>query len=133
MLGGHLPSSEEMNRLVEHYPTYEWEHRFGLLKGFFEGKSVAELVGDKLKAKGTTRPIARQARGGHTRWVLAKARKTVIRLIYLRYRIDEGMTRIRANQKIVAKFSVSQSMEDAGASNIRKTTHSPILDKTKPN
>jgi hypothetical protein len=105
-------------------PTYQYVHRIQLLQGLFDGKSHEELVPGKMTAKGLDTSITKQATGGHG--VVAKVRKTVIRLLYLRFRIDDGMTRIQANQQLVKKFGRSDNLY-ADQSIIRKYTRSPVL------
>ena len=80
-----------------------------------------------MTAKGLDTSISKQAKGGHGRWVVAKVRKTVIRLLYLRYPINDDMTRIQANQQLVKKFGRSDNLH-ADQSIIRKYTRSPVLD-----
>ena len=126
---GILPDANELERLVEHYPTYGWEHRKLLLHGYFEGKSLRELVADKLKAKGidiSKRPPT--SLGGHSRWVKTKVRWTIIRILYLRYRLDKKLTKIQANQEILRKYPSKKTTQDGGQSSIRKITHCSRLD-----
>ena len=125
-LGG-KPNDTEFARLIKYYPTYQYPHRWQLLQGLFDGKSHEELVLGKMTAKGLDTSITKQAKGGHGRWVVAKVRKTTIRLWYLRYRLDQGMTRRQANQQLVKRFPFSTA-KDGGQSIIRKDTHSPVLD-----
>lgn len=125
-LGG-KPSEDELARLVEYYPTYKYVHRFQLLHGLFDGKSHEQLVLGKMTAKGLDTSISKQAKGGHGKWVVAKVRRAVIRLLYLRYRLNDGLTRRQANQQLVKKFSLSNA-KDGGRSSIRKDTHSVVLD-----
>lgn len=127
VLGG-TPDEAELSRLVLNYPTYEWEHRFALLRGYFEGRTREELVSAKLKALGKDVNFCSPlSKGGHSRWVGQKIHKTFVRLLYLRYRLDEGLTQVRANQKLLKRFG-SDGASDAGQSAIRKITHSPVLD-----
>lgn len=128
---GDFPDVIELQRLVENYPTYEKAHRMGLLKGFFEGKSVTHLVQDKRQALNKTPRGSARSAGGDARWVSKKARKTVVRILYLRYRIDEHMTRIQANRALLKNLPYETNSKDAGQSNIRKMTLSPVLDKAE--
>ncbi len=121
------PSETEIERLVEYYPTYQYVHRIQLLQGLFDGESHDELVLGKMTAKGLDTSISKQAKGGHGKWVVAKVRKTVIRLLYLRYRIDDGMTRRQANKQLIKKFAFSEDLH-SHQSIIRKYTRSPVLD-----
>jgi hypothetical protein len=124
---GDKPDEIEIERLKKYYPTYQIVHRTQLLQGMFDGSSNEELVLGKMMAKGLDTSITKQAKGGHGKWVTAKVRKTVIRLLYLRHRLDEGMTRRQANQQLVKRFKFS-SAKDGGQSIIRKDTHSVVLD-----
>jgi hypothetical protein len=125
-LGG-KPSETEIERLIKYYPTYQYAHRAQLLQGLFDGKSHEELVLGKMTAKGLDTSITKQAKGGHGRWVVAKVRKAVIRLLYLRCRLNDGKSRRKANQEVGKKFKFSNA-NDGGQSIIRKYTHSPVLD-----
>ena len=100
-----------------------------LLEGLFDGKCHEELVLGKMTAKGLDpSAVGKRAKGGHGRWVVAKIRKAVVRITYLRYRLDQGMTRRQANRKLLSEFSDSKAKNDGGQSSIRKDTHSPVLD-----
>jgi len=123
-----LPNDDELKRLVKYYPKYELEHRTLLLKGYFEGKSLKELVDDKLKAKKIDKEeCSRQSLGGHARWVKFKVKRTIIRILYVQYRVDEDMTQRKAHQLLLKVFS--SNAKDVGQSAIRKATYSKILDK----
>ena len=125
-LGG-KPSDAEIARLIDYFPTYKYVHRQQLLQGLFSGKSHEELVLGKMTAKGLDVSASKQSKGGHGRWVVAKVRKAVLRIIYLRHRLDRNLTRRNANQVLLKQFSDSIA-EDGGQSSIRKITHSPVLD-----
>ena len=120
------PDYTELVRLVYYYPTYEMAHRKGLLQGFFDGKTQAEMVQDKINTKVGKKQLPKQSKGGHGLWVVSKARKAVIRLLYLRYRLDQGMTKRQANQQLWKQFASSKTT-DGDQSNIRNTTRSKIL------
>lgn len=122
LLGG-APDQNEIKRLTQYYPTFEWNHRSGLLWGFFEGKKYSELVDEKLSIKGISLPINKQSRGAHTSWAVNKTKKYVIRMLYLRYRLDLGMNQIKANATIFKKVPLDSKAKDAGQSSIRKATH----------
>ncbi len=126
-LGG-KPDDTELDRLKKYFPTYQIVHRTALLQGMFDGSSMEELIIGKLTAKGLDTSITKQAKGGHGRWVTAKIQRTVIRLIYLRFRLDQDMTRRKANQQLTSQFGFFGKSD--GRSSIRKATHSPILDGT---
>ena len=124
-----LPDIYELNRLVKYYPTYEWEHRMALLMGYFQGKNTSELVDAKLKAKKIIKAsCSNKSLGGHARWANTKVKRTIIRILYLRYRLDQNLTQIQANQELHKKYPSEKTTEDGGQSNIRTMTHSPILD-----
>jgi len=127
-LGG-KPDDSEIDRLKEYFPTYQIVHRTQLLQGMFDGSTVEEIILGKLTAKGLDTSITKQAKGGHGRWVKAKILRTVIRLLYLRFRLDLGMTRRKANQELLNRFFLLATPE-SGQSSIRKATHSPVLDGT---
>ena len=126
-LGG-KPSDDEIKRLIENYPSYQYLHRWELLHGMFDGKSHEELVLGKMTAKGLDTSISKQSKGAHGRWVVAKIRKAVIRLLYLRYRLDKKMTRRKANQEIIKQFKFWEEAKDFGQSSIRKDTRSLKID-----
>ena len=127
---GKLPDAEELLRLVENYPSYAREHRKALLHGYFGGRTQRQLVEDKLNAKGIdVQTCAPRSLGGHGRWVREKVKKTFVRILYLRYRLDgKGMTRIEANQQLLKAFG-SDDAKDVGQSAIRKMTEGAKVDK----
>lgn len=127
LLGG-TPDSDELSRLVEYYPTYERLHRKGLIKGFFSGKSPAEMASNKIDALGVPGVVSKQSKGGHAKWAMAKSHRLVIRLLYLRYRLDEGKSKRQANQLLLQK-TWSTSAKDCGQSNIRKATKCSKFDQ----
>lgn len=137
---GSLPTDHELQRLAYYYPTYyEWEHRSRLLHGYFSGKTLAELVEDKLDAKDIVKPISKQSRGGHTRWVLKKITKTIVRIQYLRYRIEEKLSHSQANAKFLSSYYTDEDLKLEGQeaqtsieskqSKIRKMTFSKVIKK----
>lgn len=125
LLGG-IPNKQELLRLREHYKTFEWNYRSSLLYGFFDGMTVDELTDEKLDLKNVELPISGKQRGGHSRWVVTKPKKYVLRILYLRYRIDQGLNQIEANQLVAKAFSTSDK-NDTTQSNIRKATHCKLL------
>ena len=126
-LGGRPPDTE-IARLIKYYPTYQYAHRMQLLLGLFNGKSHEELVLGKMTAKGLDpSAVGKQSKGGHGKWVTAKVRKAAIRVQYLRYRIDQELSRVKANQLLLKTFPDSTA-KDGGQSSIRKITYSPVLD-----
>lgn len=131
-LGG-KPSEAEKSRLIRYYPTYQYVHRKELLDGLFDGKSHEELVLGKMTAKGLdVSAMTKQAKGGHGKWVRAKVRDATMRLLYLRYRLDQDMTRRQANKKLLGYFDDPKAKDgeqlSGWQSSIRKITYSPVLD-----
>lgn len=128
---GYLPSQDELIRLVEYYQTYNWIHRVGLLNGFFSGKTIDELVDDKLAVMGKDRlKLTKQQIGGHKTWVIRKISKTIIRIMFLRYFINKGYSRKEANRFLKEDFPAKEGAKDP-TSNIRKAT-SFILEDIPP-
>lgn len=126
---GTLPDAEELRRLVKNYPSYEWEHRSALLDGYFAGRTLGQLVEDKLRALGLEpRACSGHSLGGHGRWVWEKVKKTFVRILYLRYRIDGAKTRREAHQHLLQLF-YSQKADDAGQSALRKMTEGAAVDE----
>jgi hypothetical protein len=125
---GTIPDTEELARLVDNYPTYKWVHRSALLNGYFQGRTLAQLLKDKLSAKGLNADeLSPQSLGGHGRWVREKVKKTIVRLLYLRYRIDDGFSRIESDQLLLKKFG-TDAASDGGQSAIRKMTAGGKID-----
>ncbi|MCG8399282.1 hypothetical protein LWS67_22610, partial [Bacillus atrophaeus] len=88
---GKQPDEAELQRLVENYPSYAWEHRNALLYGYFKGRILEELLEDKLRAlEIDPSSCSRRSIGGHTRWVHEKVKKAFVRIQYLRHRLDGG-------------------------------------------
>lgn len=127
LLGG-VPDQEELNRLIYFYPTYVWSYRGGLIKDFFGAKDLEEMIDLKIARKELPIPQKKQQRGGHGRWIKSKLNRLVIRLLFLRYRIDEGLSKIEANQRIY-QHVWSTDAKDLGQSNVRKATKSARLDQ----
>lgn len=98
-LGG-MPDNDDIRRLVKRYPSYKLGHRSALLHGLLDGKEHAEIVDETMKAKGVESAAPHQ-KGGHGRWVAKKVRKVALRLLYLRYRIDEKMSKKHARDKLI--------------------------------
>lgn len=126
---GKSPDEAELLRLVENYPSYKWEHRNALLRGYFQGHALEQLLEDKLRAKNID-PASCGGRsiGGHTRWVCEKVERTFMRILYLRHRLDDGLTRTKAHQRLIKQFG-SDKAKDAGQSAIRKATAGAKVDK----
>lgn len=123
------PDTDELKRLVKYYPTYKLNYRAVFLEGFFNGDSYPELVAKKLSAKGIESPLTDQEKGGHGKWARSKAVKVLMRLLYLRFRLDKGMTRRQANREILSLFPPSAPIYKASKqSTIRKNTSSKVLD-----
>ncbi len=124
------PDEVELSRLVMYYPTYEWEHRNALLSGYFRGRTSTQLVLDKLAALNIdVDSCSGRSLGGHARWVRYKVKKTIVRLLYLRLRLDQKFSQVDANRSLLNRWGsdISKS-DDAGQSALRKMTHSPLLD-----
>lgn len=85
-----IPDLAEIRRLADCYPSYAKAWRTGLLQGILDGKSHTEMVAAKMRAKGVA-TVTPQAKGGYATTIPAKLRKTAIRMLYLRYRLDQGM------------------------------------------
>lgn len=119
---GTIPDYEELRRLRKYYPTYEWEHRKALLYGYFQGRLIKQLVEDKLRVKGIEiQTCGPRSLGGHSRWVREKVKRAFVRILYLRYHLDDKVTQREANRQLLQQFDVGQSA-------IRKMTHTPVLD-----
>ena len=119
-LEGDPPSDRELKRLVENYPSYKLPHRSPIIDALANGGSVQEILTYKLAAKGILTLYSKQSKGGHVRWVTLKLQKAVIRLWYLRYRVDHLKTRRQANQILVQKFGSQKSEINDPQSKIRK-------------
>jgi len=124
------PDDDEILRMVEYYPTFSPDYRFGFLIGYFEGLTFNELLKRKLKSQDIDiNELSPQSKGGHSKWVGAKVEKILMRILYLRYRLDGDMTRIKANQELMSLFSAkNQKTKDAGQARIRNYTRSSVLD-----
>lgn len=135
-LGG-IPDQGELNRLIRYYPTYEWSHRGGLIRDFFQAKDIDEMIDCKLKRKGVVGSSTKQQRGGHATWIRSKLRRLVIRLLYLRYRLDQGMSKREANLKILKEVWPIKPQQyyddknlvvlDIGQNSVRHATYSKVL------
>lgn len=132
---GKLPDEKEFQRLIEYYDTYAWEHRLGLLRGYFQEKTVQELVEAKLIAKSIPQPLSRYEKGAHTKWVIDKVKRTIVRLKFLRYTLDDGLNQQHARSKLNKEYGSNKKTkhgDDAGASNIEKMTRSEVFRQKHP-
>jgi len=131
---GNEPTCHEIERLVTYYPTYKLKHRQILLEAIITGRSHEWVTAAKITVKKTFMfADSKQAKGGHARWASAKLRRTTLRLLYLHYRLDLGLSRRQANARIVQAQPASDARNlELLQSNIRKATHSPVLDRSGP-
>ena len=128
-LGG-KPSEDEIARLRKYYPRYEFPRRLPLLEGLLWGGTDKETTRARLKAEGIDADaLSRRAFTTKLRWTRSKMRRAVLRVLYLRFRCDEKMVQIAANQQLAQKFYTANWRDfESFQSFIRKHTHSPILD-----
>ena len=99
ILGG-VPNSDEINRLKDAYCTYDFPRRGLFLQKYFNTDSLKSLTEDRVTLEHGQQATSIQSKGGYGNWVRSKSRRLVVRLLYLRYTLDEGCTRRQANQKI---------------------------------
>ncbi len=119
-----IPEEDELSRLVKYYPTYDVDHRLGLLQDIFDGKTHTEMLRNKLKSKGIVFPSGK-SKGGHSTWVTTKVRKTVIRLLYLRNTEDRGLSRKEALKELYEKKRRGGPSFELTNDMIRKSTILP--------
>ena len=129
------PGYSEVERLKYYYPKYETElHRKNWLSGYLHGKSHRELSMRKIKDQGLDpSKLTLQQMNGHRGWVTKKSKRLIIRLLFLRYAIDQGMSRANANSHPLGIFPTKA--EDFGKSTIRKHTRGtvPLPSETRQN
>lgn len=127
-LGG-IPGKEKLDRLIENYPSYTREHRYALLEGIRDGADPLVMVESKLQAKGI-KDVTKQGKGGHARWVTSKLFRFTVRVLYLDYRIDNGLTKRQANAAILKRLSVLSEADNYESAKriIRKHTAHAKLD-----
>jgi len=122
-LGGD-PGAEELDRLVDNYRSYKLNRR-KTLPQYFTGRTIKELVEDKLAALGlVSDTLGARSLGGHRRWAREKVNRAILRLLYLRYRIDEKLSRKHANQRVIQRYK-----SELGKSAIQKATRYAEVDK----
>ena len=130
MIGG-TPGYDEIQRLIKHYPTYKLAHRKCLLEDILENESPLVMAKHKMEAKGIT-SANKQSVGGHTKWVTAKLRRFVRRVLYLRLRLDSGLKRRAANQKILHDYDLrstnNEIKPDSLARTVRGDTQCKVID-----
>ncbi len=98
---GAKPSESELDRLVSYYPKYLLAHRQAILRGYAKNHNERQLVDAMLLVAGKDPIVAdAKSRGGYGRSVQAKLHRIELRLHYLHLRIDQGMTKRRANAEI---------------------------------
>ncbi len=121
---GFLPDQVELDRLVSNYVSYELLRRKNVLNGYFEGKTLKELIKIKLIAVNIEiSELSSQSLGGHGRWVKVRVQRLIIRIWYSRYYFDQDMSRIKANQEIFKKYG----SEKLGQPSIRSITRFQML------
>ena len=125
---GELPTIDELNQLAYYYDSYNDDHRKGILRGFFIEQSGEMILGVKFKAKGldpATMPP--QALGSHVKWPKQKAEKAMIRLLYLRFRLKDGLSHKQANQQINKLLPFPDGSKDIKQDAITDITSTPEL------
>jgi len=125
---GEAPNKDEVERLAKYYTSYQVKkHRKGFLQGVFEHKSIGQLALDKSNNVDFKGEVTNQHLGGHAKWVVAKLRTMVIRFLYLRYFLDEGLSRIKSNSAILQHkiLFVDPDNVQSVKSTIRKATLFP--------
>lgn len=122
-----LATKEGLLNFGKDIPTYEKLHRKNLLSIMFAGTDHATIRDATTSAKEGATAGNFLSRGGHGRWVVAKLKRTTIRLLCLRYRLDKNLSRREANQQLL-RISLFAEPSDAGQSSIRKATASARLD-----
>ena len=96
-----IPDEDEIMRLAANYPTfYSKPYRMGFLHELLDGKKHKEMIESYLKAKGIEFP-SRQEKGKATVWVAKKAKKVALRLLYLRFVLDEKLGREAAIKELM--------------------------------
>lgn len=142
---GVLPDDKELERFIECFPNFTFKYRENLLKKYFElEKNEEELesrkeakIKDKLRlvileAKGIKdEDISSQQKGAIHSYIVKKVRSIIIRILFLRYHLDEGKTRVKANNLLLQRFD-SKVAEDVGQSAIRKHTGKFKMPKNNP-
>ncbi len=119
MIGGEL-TGYEIQRLINHYPSYKWAHRKCLIEDILENRSPVVMAQHKKQAKGIS-DVVKQSDGGHTKWVTAKLRRFVRRVIFLRLRIDDGLTKRQANQIILRDYDMPSTKGKVKPESLQRT------------
>ena len=102
-LGGN-PSSQDLDRLVQQYRTYKLPRR-QTLPQYFTGRTIPQLVDDRLAALNIdASTLTAKQLGGYRRGAREKVNKAILRILYLRCRIDEGLSRKHANQRLIERY-----------------------------
>lgn len=119
-----IPSESELNRLVHFYPQYTKLHRAKLLKGMISQTDHALMIDSHTFLK-HGQMLGNGLKGGYAKAVSAKIRRTVLRLLYLRLRLDKtpSATKNGANGELLAQFGD----DDFGPGSISDATKSDVV------
>ena len=127
------PTDYELTRLVYYYPNYNWKHRSGLLKDYFFSENSLEVITRNKMVNKNINPdvLGGQSISGHQRLVNTKIEWTLIRLMYLRYRLHEKLGKEEAYNNLWKEFPPAKEKpnSDYGQSRIRKIAISHVLNK----
>ena len=115
------PTDADLEALIDIYPSYKMSHRMPIIQAIADYGSIEQILEGKLAANGVLTPV-KQSKGGNTTWATKKLRRAAIRICYLRFVINDGFTRRKANAALLKKFGTNKGAQDGGQSNIRKST-----------
>lgn len=120
-----LPTETELSRLAFYFPSYNREHRTGILRGLFVEKSIDAILDQKFKVIGKDRALMTQGQlKGHKGWAHKRIKYTFVRLLYLRYLKDQGLSKNQARSKVHQDHVVGIFGHDMSRSNLNDITRS---------
>jgi hypothetical protein len=125
-LGGGATNTD-IDRLYTYYETFKLPQRRQFVETMLSGKTLRELDKQRQVTVGMGDPKSPQAKGGRSGWARGQLKKTVIRILYLRHRLDEKLGKRVANQLLLQKFYKDSTAQDAGQRSIRQATATPLL------
>ena len=99
---GYLPDVDELNDLADCCICYQLEKRQGVLHGYYFERSLDAIIDRRFAAEKKDRAtFSQNSINRYKGWARTKVRRALVRLLYMRYRLDNRLTPTEANIRIM--------------------------------